>query len=53
MGFDDVNNVEKSFARQTRKIQTGNTFIDELNVSDVRGIVLLDLKQLSNSFVIE
>ena len=36
-----------SLARQTRKIPTGNTYIDGLGVGDVGDIVLRDRKQLS------
>lgn len=43
----DVVDIEKSTARQTRKIQAGNTFVDGIGVGDIGDIVLRDRKQLS------
>lgn len=47
MNNGDVVDISNSLARQTRKIPTGNTFIDGLGVGDVGDIVLRDRKQLS------
>ncbi|MCG1022741.1 ribonuclease J [Sutcliffiella horikoshii] len=47
MNNGDVVDITDSIARQTRKIPTGNTFIDGLGVGDVGDIVLRDRKQLS------
>jgi len=43
----DVVDILDSLASQTRKIPTGNTYIDGLGVGDVGDIVLRDRKQLS------
>jgi ribonuclease J len=43
----DVVDIEQSVARHTRKVQTGNTYIDGIGVGDVGDIVLRDRKQLS------
>jgi len=43
----DVVDIEKSVARQTRKIRAGNTFIDGVGIGDVGDLVLRDRKQLS------
>lgn len=47
MNNGDVVDITNSLARQTRKVPTGNTFIDGLGVGDVGDIVLRDRKQLS------
>ncbi|WP_187442029.1 ribonuclease J [Sutcliffiella horikoshii] len=47
MNNGDVVDIANSLARQTRKIPTGNTYIDGLGVGDVGDIVLRDRKQLS------
>ncbi|NMH74359.1 ribonuclease J [Bacillus sp. RO2] len=47
MNNGDVVDITNSLARQTRKIPTGNTYIDGLGVGDVGDIVLRDRKQLS------
>ena len=47
MNNGDVVDITHSLARQTRKIPTGNTYIDGLGVGDVGDIVLRDRKQLS------
>ncbi|MCM3617684.1 ribonuclease J [Sutcliffiella horikoshii] len=47
MNNGDVVDITDSIVRQTRKIPTGNTFIDGLGVGDVGDIVLRDRKQLS------
>jgi ribonuclease J len=47
MNNGDVVDISNSIARQTRKIPTGNTYIDGLGVGDVGDIVLRDRKQLS------
>lgn len=43
----DVVDIEKSIARQTRKVPVGNTYIDGIGAEDVADIVLRDRKQLS------
>ncbi|WP_226035136.1 ribonuclease J [Aquibacillus saliphilus] len=43
----DVVDIEKHIARQTRKIPTGNTYVDGIGIGDVGEIVLRDRKQLS------
>lgn len=43
----DVVDVENMIARQTRKISSGDTYVDGLGVGDVGNIVLRDRKQLS------
>lgn len=43
----DVVDVENGIARQTRKIPSGDTYIDGMGVGDVGEIVLRDRKQLS------
>lgn len=43
----DVVDVEEGEARQTRSIQSGNTYIDGIGVGDIGEIVLRDRKQLS------
>lgn len=43
----DVVDIEKGLARQTRKIEAGNTFIDGVGIGDVGDLVLRDRKQLS------
>ncbi|MBU8907621.1 ribonuclease J [Desertibacillus haloalkaliphilus] len=43
----DVVDIENRTARQTRKIQAGNTYVDGIGAADVGEIVLRDRKQLS------
>lgn len=43
----DVVDVSNSVARQTRKIPSGNIYVDGVGVGDVGSIVLRDRKQLS------
>ncbi|MGP7816392.1 ribonuclease J [Niallia sp. 01092] len=43
----DVVDIENKIARQTRKIPSGDTYIDGIGVGDVGDIVLRDRKQLS------
>ena len=43
----DVVDIENSIARQTRRIPSGDTYIDGMGVGDVGEIVLRDRKQLS------
>ncbi|WP_268911931.1 ribonuclease J [Aquibacillus kalidii] len=43
----DVVDINAAIARHTRKVQTGNTYIDGIGVGDVGDIVLRDRKQLS------
>ena len=43
----DVVDIENAVARQTRKVPTGNTYIDGVGVGDVGDVVLRDRKQLS------
>ncbi|CAH2716719.1 Ribonuclease J1 [Neobacillus rhizosphaerae] len=43
----DVVDIENSIARQTRKISSGDTYVDGMGVGDVGEIVLRDRKQLS------
>jgi ribonuclease J len=47
MNNGDVVDIENSHARQTRKVPTGNTYIDGIGVGDVGDIILRDRKQLS------
>jgi ribonuclease J len=43
----DVVDIENSTARQTRKIEAGDTYVDGIGVGDVGEIVLRDRKQLA------
>ncbi|MGE8036526.1 ribonuclease J [Lysinibacillus sp. NPDC093692] len=43
----DVVDIENSMARQTRKIPSGDTYVDGIGIGEVEGIVLRDRKQLS------
>lgn len=43
----DVVDIENTTARQTRKIPSGDTYVDGMGVGDVGEIVLRDRKQLS------
>jgi ribonuclease J len=43
----DVLDIENSMARQTRKIPSGDTYVDGIGIGEVEGIVLRDRKQLS------
>ncbi|MFJ8244995.1 ribonuclease J [Peribacillus asahii] len=43
----DVIDINNQFARQTRKIPSGNVYVDGVGVGDVGNIVLRDRKQLS------
>ena len=43
----DVVDIENSTARQTRKIPSGDTYVDGIGIGEVEGIVLRDRKQLS------
>ncbi|MFC0560122.1 ribonuclease J [Halalkalibacter alkalisediminis] len=43
----DVVDIQEGLARQTRKIPTGNTYVDGVGVGDVGEMVLRDRKQLS------
>ncbi|MFJ8258117.1 ribonuclease J [Peribacillus asahii] len=43
----DVIDINNQVARQTRKIPSGNTYVDGVGVGDVGNIVLRDRKQLS------
>ncbi|ETI70408.1 metallo-beta-lactamase domain-containing protein [Neobacillus vireti LMG 21834] len=43
----DVVDIENSIARQTRRIPSGDTYVDGMGVGDVGEIVLRDRKQLS------
>ncbi|WP_066069202.1 ribonuclease J [Neobacillus soli] len=43
----DVVDIENSVARQTRKVPSGETYVDGISVGDVGAIVLRDRKQLS------
>ncbi|WP_100406948.1 ribonuclease J [Bacillus solitudinis] len=43
----DVVDIQNNIARQTRKVPTGNTFVDGVGVGDVGDMVLRDRKQLS------
>lgn len=43
----DVVDIEKSEARQTRKIPSGDTYVDSVDIGEVEEIVLRDRKQLS------
>ncbi|MRH45019.1 RNase J family beta-CASP ribonuclease [Aquibacillus halophilus] len=47
MNNGDVVDIENGAARQTRKIPTGNTYVDGIGIGDVGEIVLRDRKQLS------
>lgn len=48
----DVVDIEHSLARQTRRIPTGDTYVDGVGVGDVGDIVLRDRKQLSEDGMI-
>jgi ribonuclease J len=48
----DVVDIENKEARQTRKIPSGNTYVDGIGVGDVGEIVLRDRKQLSEDGMI-
>ena len=43
----DVVDIENAMARQTRKIPSGDTYVDGIGIGEVEGIVLRDRKQLS------
>ena len=43
----DVVDIENEVARQTRKIPSGDTYVDGMGIGEVGGIVLRDRKQLS------
>ncbi|QDQ03330.1 ribonuclease J [Lysinibacillus fusiformis] len=43
----DVVDIENANARQTRKIPSGDTYVDGIGIGEVEGIVLRDRKQLS------
>ncbi|MEY9978895.1 ribonuclease J [Lysinibacillus sp. RC79] len=43
----DVVDIENSMARQTRKIPSGDTYVDGIGIGEVEGVVLRDHKQLS------
>ncbi|MBU9713068.1 ribonuclease J [Evansella tamaricis] len=43
----DVVDIKHGEARQTRKVETGNTYVDGIGVGEVGDIVLRDRKQLS------
>lgn len=43
----DVVDIENSMARQTRKIPSGDTYVDGIGIGEVEGVVLRDRKQLS------
>ncbi|MGE7999038.1 ribonuclease J [Lysinibacillus sp. NPDC093190] len=43
----DVVDIENSIARQTRKIPSGDTYVDGIGIGEVEGVVLRDRKQLS------
>ena len=43
----DVVDIENTVARQTRKVPSGDTYVDGMSVGDVGDIVLRDRKQLS------
>jgi len=43
----DVVDIEHAMARQTRKIPSGDTYVDGIGIGEVEGIVLRDRKQLS------
>ncbi|KIL48200.1 ribonuclease J [Jeotgalibacillus soli] len=47
IGNGDVVDIENMTARQTRKIPSGNIYVDGVGVGDVGSIVLRDRKQLS------
>jgi ribonuclease J len=48
----DVVDIEHKSARQTRKIASGDTYVDGMGVGDVGEIVLRDRKQLSEDGMI-
>lgn len=48
----DVVDIENGIARNTRKIPTGNTYVDGIGIDDVEDIVLRDRKQLSEDGMI-
>lgn len=43
----DVVDIENSIARQTRKVPSGDTYVDGMGVGDIGEVVLRDRKQLS------
>jgi ribonuclease J len=43
----DVVDIENSIARQTRKVPSGDTYVDGMGIGEVGDIVLRDRKQLS------
>ncbi|MFJ7890944.1 ribonuclease J [Lysinibacillus xylanilyticus] len=43
----DVVDIENAMARQTRKVPSGDTYVDGIGIGEVEGIVLRDRKQLS------
>ncbi|WP_336637044.1 ribonuclease J [Lysinibacillus fusiformis] len=43
----DVVDIENETARQTRKVPSGDTYVDGIGIGEVEGIVLRDRKQLS------
>ncbi|MGE7092286.1 ribonuclease J [Lysinibacillus sp. NPDC048646] len=43
----DVVDIDNANARQTRKIPSGDTYVDGIGIGEVEGIVLRDRKQLS------
>ncbi|HBJ01162.1 MAG TPA: ribonuclease J, partial [Lysinibacillus sp.] len=43
----DVVDIENATARQTRKVPSGDTYVDGIGIGEVEGIVLRDRKQLS------
>jgi ribonuclease J len=47
IGNGDVVDIEHMQARQTRKIPSGNSYVDGIGVGDVGDIILRDRKQLS------
>lgn len=47
MNNGDVVDIQNQTARQTRKVPTGNTYVDGIGVGDVGEVVLRDRKQLS------
>lgn len=47
INLGDVVDFQNQEARQTRKVQAGNTYVDGIGVGDIGDIVLRDRKQLS------
>ena len=43
----DVVDIENKVARQTKKIPSGDTYVDGVGIGEVEGVVLRDRKQLS------